>query len=58
MAYPSLKYVEKKRKNLCRQSRKFNDEPQIFFVLKVVYDAIKMSMTFYFFAFFCMSIAP
>ena len=49
MAYLSLKYCEKRRKNLCRQSRTFNDEPHIFFI---VIGAIKMSMTFLFFVFF------
>ena len=51
---PFAQLLRKKRQNLCRQSLTFNDEPQIFF-LKVVIDAIKMSMTFLFFAFFCMS---
>ena len=44
----SLKYCKKVSKLM---------QPQIFF-LKVVIDAIRMIMTFLFFAFFCMSIAP
>ena len=50
--------LRKKHQNLCRQSRTFNDEPQIFFLMKVVIDAIKMSMTFLFFAFFLHEYSP
>ena len=57
MAYLSLKYWEKCVKT-CRQYGTFNDEPQIFFFLKVVIDAIKISMKVYLLHFFCMSIAP
>ena len=57
MAYLSSNIAKKKRQNFCRQSRTFNDEPQICLFLKVVMDAIKMSMTL-FFAFFLMSTVP
>ena len=58
-AYLLLKYCKKKRQNLCRQSRTFNDEPQIFCLfVKVVIDAIKMSMTFLFFAFTLQEYSP
>jgi len=58
---PFVQILRKKRQNLFRQSRTFNDEPQIFFFLKVVIEAIKMSIEQdydYFLHFFCMSIAP
>ena len=55
---PFAQILWKKRQNLCRQSRTFNDEPKIFFLLKVVIDAIKRSRTFLFFAYFLHEYSP
>ena len=33
---PFAQILRKKRQNLCRQSRTFNDEPQIFFLWKLL----------------------
>ena len=55
--YLSLKYCEKSIKT-CAGYLGHLTMSHRFFFMKVVIDAIKMSMTSLFFAFFCMSIAP
>ena len=58
MAYLSLIYFEKSVKIYSGNLGHLTMSNRYFSFLKVVVDAIKMSMTFLFFIFCCMSIAP
>ena len=57
MAYLSLKYCEKSVKTCAGNLRHLTMSHRFFF-MKVVIDAIKMSMTFLFFAFFLHEYSP
>ena len=56
MAYLALKYGGKSVKTYAGNLGHLTMSHSFFLIMKVVIEAIKMSMTFLFFAFFCMSI--